>query len=185
MSPTPVSPAEWKRAAAMMSMLALIVPAMAMARTTSTSSKRKSQIRRHRYDLGLDPQQERYRSRKTRPANLGQILARRDPQLGRHRLDEHGHEVGGEDNPQQQIPKLRPTRDVRREVPRVHVSNRSDKRGPQKGQDLANPPPVTLERLVRSPRCRTLPRKHSLYSSYYIVSPSTHENLYHLEFSFT
>src|ERR687897_157776 len=57
------------------------------------------QVRRHRYDLGLDPEQERYRARKTCPANLGQILARRDPQLRRHRLDEHGHEVGDEDHP--------------------------------------------------------------------------------------
>jgi hypothetical protein len=118
MSPTSVSPAEWKRAAAMMSMLALMVP-----------------------------------------------------------------EVGGEDNPQQQIPKLRPARDVRRKVPRVHVRNRSDKRRPEKGQELANPSPTTLQRLVRSPRSRTLPRQHSLDSSYHLVSPSTHENLYHLEFS--
>ena len=41
MSPTPVRPSALKSAAAMMSMLALIAPAMAMAITTSTSSKRK------------------------------------------------------------------------------------------------------------------------------------------------
>ena len=41
MSPTPVRPSALKSAAAMMSMLALMAPAMAMAITTSTSSKRK------------------------------------------------------------------------------------------------------------------------------------------------
>src|SRR5829696_9101027 len=58
---------------------------------------------------------------------------------------------------------------------RVHVRNRSDKRRPEKGQELANPPPVTLQRFVRSPRSRTLPRQHSLNTSDHLVSSSTHE----------
>src|SRR5215213_6675568 len=88
------------------------------------------QVRRHRDDLGLYPQQERNGPRETRPADLGQILSRRDPKLRRHRLDEHGHEVRSQDHPQQQVPELRPTRDVRREVPRVHVRDRGDERRP-------------------------------------------------------
>src|SRR5215218_8959461 len=119
------------------------------------------QVRSHRYDLGLDPEQERHGLGETCPANLGQVLARGDPQFRRHRLDEHGHEVGGQDHPQQQIPELRPTRDVRREVPRVDVRNRSDERGPEKRQKPANPPSVSLQRLVRGPRRRGLSRKYS------------------------
>ncbi len=56
--------------------------------------------------------------------------------------------------------------------------------GPRKGRSLRIPLLLTLQRLVRSPRRRTLPRQHSLDTSYHLISPSTHENLYRLEFSF-
>jgi hypothetical protein len=53
MSPTSVSPPSWKRAAAMRSMLALMVLAMVMAITTSISSKRKTDSKR-RLDVLLE-----------------------------------------------------------------------------------------------------------------------------------
>ncbi len=70
------------------------------------------QVGSHRYDLRLHPQPQGDESREALAADLGEVLAGGDPQLGRHRLDEHRHQVGAEDHPQQEIAKLRPDRDV-------------------------------------------------------------------------
>src|SRR5215210_5086243 len=51
-----------------------------------------------------------------RSAHLGEVLARGDPKLGRHRLDEHRHEVRRQDYPQEHIPVARPSRDIGGEV---------------------------------------------------------------------
>ena len=65
------------------------------------------QVGRHRDQLGLDPQPERDAAREVLAAQLGQVPAGRDADLGRQVLDQHRHQVRGEDHPQQQVAELR------------------------------------------------------------------------------
>ena len=67
------------------------------------------------------------RSRQT----SGRFLPRRDPELRAHGLDEHRHEIGGEDDPEQEVAELRAGGHVRREVPRVDVGDGGDERRPE------------------------------------------------------
>src|SRR5215211_1793892 len=103
------------------------------------------QVGGHRYDLGLDPEQQRNRPRETRPAHLGEVLARGYPKLGRHRLDEHRHEVRRQDHPKEHIPVARPSRDIGGEVAWVNVGNRSDEGRPQEGPQPRQPLAMAFE----------------------------------------
>ena len=46
--------------------------------------------------------------RKVRAAQLGQVVAGGDAQLGGQRLDQHGHQVAGDHDPQQGVAELGP-----------------------------------------------------------------------------
>ena len=46
------------------------------------------------------------RSREVRATLLGQVLTGGDAELGRERLDQHRHQVAGDDDPQQHVAEL-------------------------------------------------------------------------------
>ena len=66
-----------------------------------------------------------------------------DAQLGRQRLQQHRHQIAGDDDPQQGVAKLRAALDVGGEIARVDVGNAGDECRPHKGQDLFEAPPPT------------------------------------------
>ena len=86
------------------------------------------EVGRHRDQLGLDPEPERDRPREVLAAELGQVLAGRDADLRRQVLDQHRHQVRGEQHPQQQVAELRAAGDVRGEVAGVDVGDARDER---------------------------------------------------------
>ena len=68
-------------------------------------------------------------------ADLGQVAAGRDPELRRQGLDQHRHQVRGDDHPDEAVAEARAAGDVRREVARVDVGDAGDERRPEEGQD--------------------------------------------------
>jgi hypothetical protein len=67
-------------------------------------------------------------------AVLGQVQAGGNAQLGRQRLDEHGHQVAGYNKPQQRVAELGAALDVGGKVTGVDVGHAGDKGRPQEGQ---------------------------------------------------
>ena len=105
-------------------------------------------VRRHRDALRLDPEQDVRAAREPVAADLWEVLAGRDAELRAHRLDEHRHEVRGEDDPEQEVAELRPGSHVRREVPRVDVGDGCDEGGAEEGPEAAHPAAPARERLL-------------------------------------
>ena len=68
-------------------------------------------------------------------ADLGEVPAGRDPELRGERLDEHRHQVRGDDHPDERVAVPRAARDVRREVARVDVGDGRDERRAEEGQE--------------------------------------------------
>jgi hypothetical protein len=99
------------------------------------------QVGGHGDQLGLDPQPPRHRPREALAAELGEVAARRGADLRRQRLDQHRHEVRGEDHPQQQEAELGTAGDVRGEVARVDVGDGGDEGGAEQGQHAAHASP--------------------------------------------
>jgi hypothetical protein len=96
------------------------------------------QIGRHRDQLGLHPQPVRHPSREVLAAQLRQVVAGRDADLRRQVLDQHRHQVGPEQDPQQHVPVLAAARDVGGEVARVDVGDAGDERRAQQRQPPAD-----------------------------------------------
>ena len=67
----------------------------------------------------------------------GRLRPGGDADLRRQVLDQHRHQVGGEQDPQQQVAVLGAAGDVRREVARVDVGDAGDERGAEHGQRAA------------------------------------------------
>ena len=97
------------------------------------------------------------------PADLGQVEAGRDAELGAHRLDEHRHEVGGEDDPQEHVAVLRAARDVGGEVARVDIGDGGDKRRAEEGQQRPQAARLAAERLLRGAKDALLTRERNGY----------------------
>ena len=97
------------------------------------------QVGRHGDRLGLEPEAERDAAREFLAADLGQVASGGDPELRREHLDQHRHQVRGDDHPEQRVAELRATGDVGREVARVDVGDAGDERGPEEGQDPEHP----------------------------------------------
>ncbi len=76
-------------------------------------------------------------------------MARHHPQPRRQRLEQDGHHVGHQQDPDQRIAEPRPARQVRRPVPRVHVADTHQVGRPQERQELAQTPTPTLRRRHR------------------------------------
>jgi hypothetical protein len=97
------------------------------------------EVGRHRDQLGLHPQPEADRPREALATQLGQVATGRDAHLGRQVLDEHRHQVGREQDPQQQVAVLGAARDVRREVARGDVGDVGDEGRAQQGERATEP----------------------------------------------
>ena len=97
------------------------------------------EVGRHGDQLGLDPEADRDRPREVLAAQLGQVLAGRDADLRREVLDQHRHEVRGEQHPQQQVAELGAAGDVRGEVAGVDVRDARDERRAEHGDRAAQP----------------------------------------------
>ena len=90
----------------------------------------------------------RHPAREVLAAELGQVAAGDHADLGRQVLDQHRHQVGREDHPQQQVAVLGAAGDVRGEVARVHVGHRGHERRAEQRQAVAHAAagPQALER---------------------------------------
>ena len=104
------------------------------------------------------------RPREAVAADLGQVLAGRDPELRGQRLDDHRHQVRGEHDPEERVAELRPRRDVRREVARVDVGDRRDERRPEERRQRRHPAPPPGERALGRLEYAGLSRKRVLDS---------------------
>ena len=88
-------------------------------------------VGRHRHDLGLHPHAPCERAGEAFAHDLGIVAVGDDPQLCREVLDQHRHHVRHQHDPKQQVAELRATFDVRGEVTRIDVGDRSDERRAQ------------------------------------------------------
>ena len=79
-------------------------------------------------------------------AELGQVLAGRDPELRRLGLDDHPDQVRGEDDPEQQVAELGAGGDVRREVAGIDVGDRGDEGRAEERPEPREPAPLPVER---------------------------------------
>ena len=75
------------------------------------------------------------RREKRLAAELGEVLAGRDPQLRRLGLHDHRDQVGREDHPEQQVAELGAAGDVGGEVAGVDVGDRGDEGGAEEGPE--------------------------------------------------
>ena len=98
------------------------------------------QVGRHRDELGLDPQAPGDRPREVLAAQLGQVAPGGDADLRRQVLDQHRHQVGGEQHPEQQVAELRAAGDVRGEVAGVDVGDAGDERRAEDREGPADAP---------------------------------------------
>ena len=108
-------------------------------------------VRRHRDQLGLDPEPERDPAREPLATDLGQVHPGRDPELRAHRLDQHRHQVGDEHDPEEQVAELGAAGHVGGEVARVDVGHRGDEGRSEEGRVPADAAPLTAERALRGP----------------------------------
>ena len=106
------------------------------------------EVRRDRDDLRLDPEKDVDRARKALAAQLGEVAPRGEPRLRRQVLHEHRHEVGHDDDPDEQVAELRAGREVRREVAGVDVRDGGHERRAEQREAAAD----------RAPRARPLQR---------------------------
>jgi hypothetical protein len=93
------------------------------------------EIGRDRDHLGLDPERDRDPGRELVAADLGEVSPRRDAELRRERLDQHRHQVRGDDHPHERVAVPRAAGDVRREVAWVDVGDRRDEGGPEEREE--------------------------------------------------
>src|SRR5918911_1030697 len=93
------------------------------------------EIGRHRVHLRLEPEGDRRPPREALPADLRQVAPGGDPELRGERLDEHRHQVRGDDHPEQRVAVLRAAGDVGGEVARVDVGDAGDEGWPEEGPD--------------------------------------------------
>ena len=98
------------------------------------------QIRRHRHDLHDSPHYPHHRGRKLITAVLGEVVSAGDAQLRRQRLQQHRHQIAGDDDPQQSVAKLRATLDVGGEIARIDVGNAGNERRSHERQYLLQAP---------------------------------------------
>ncbi len=73
-------------------------------------------------------------------AVLGKVVSAGDAQLRRQRLQQHRHQVAGNDDPQQGVAKLRATLDVGGEIARVDIGDAGNERRSHERQYLFQAP---------------------------------------------
>ena len=119
-------------------------------------------VARHRDHLGLDPEPDRGPPREALAAELGEVLAGRDPELRRLGLDQHRDQVGRQHHPEQQVAELGAAGDVGREVAGVDVGDGGDEGRAEKGPDPAQPLGLAGERPAGGRGDGRLTRQHVL-----------------------
>ena len=82
-------------------------------------------------------------------ADLGEVVAGGDAELRAHRLDQHRHQVRGQDDPEQQVAVLGARGDVGGEVARVDVGDRGDERRAEERPQPAQAPAPLGQRALR------------------------------------
>jgi len=92
------------------------------------------EVGRHRRDLADDPHRDDDGFGETVAAELGEVLAGDDAELGGERLEQHRHEIGQHDDPEQAIAVARAGLDIGREIARIDIGDRGHHGGTQKGQ---------------------------------------------------
>ena len=105
------------------------------------------------------------RREKESAADLGEVLAGRDPELRRLGLDDHRDQVGREDDPEQQVAELGAAGDVGGEVARVDVGDGGDEGRAEEGPDARQAPWLSVERAPRRARDGGLARQDVLDST--------------------
>ncbi len=112
-------------------------------------------VRRHRHELGLDPEAVPGSGHRL-AAGLGEVQAAGDAELRRERLDEHRHQVGADDDPDEQVAELRARGAARGEVARIDVGDGRDERRPEERPERPQAGTFARERRLRGPKCRSL-----------------------------
>src|SRR5215212_834544 len=117
----------------------------------------------HGDDFGQQPERPGQGAGELLPDHLRQAQPGGDTELRGERLHQHRHQVGGEDDPEQQIAILGTGLDVGGEVAGIHVGDRGDERRTEKRQQtpqsatargaFQNGRGVLLGRLARIARC--------------------------------
>ncbi len=93
---------------------------------TERGTEKLGDVRGHRDELGLDPHAPGEGARIVLAEVLRKVTVGDDSELRRQILDQHRHQVGGDDHPHEQVAELGAGPDVRGEVPRVDVCDRGD-----------------------------------------------------------
>src|SRR5712692_10068367 len=111
---------------------------------TKCRAQELSQVRCDRSDLRKYPHAQDDWSREMLAAQLGEIVASGNTELGREHLNEHGHQVACHNDPEQHITKACARLNIRREVARVDIGDTGDKRWAEERQEAANEPFLAL-----------------------------------------
>jgi hypothetical protein len=119
-------------------------------------------VGRHRHQLGLQPEADRGAAREALAAELGQVPAGGDAELGRLRLHQHRDQVGGEHDPEQQVAELGAAGDVGGEVAGVDVGDGGDEGRAEERPEPADAVVVAVERAARRLGDPGLTRKDAL-----------------------
>ena len=90
-------------------------------------------------DFAENPQHERGAARVRLAAGLRQVASHGDAELGRKRLEQHGHEAAEQDHTQERVAELRAATQIRGPVPRVHVADSDQITGTGKCERLSQP----------------------------------------------
>ena len=98
----------------------------------------------HRHQLGNDPLATGEPSWTPFADELREVLAGGNPQLGGKGLDQHRHQVGGDDDPDQHVPEIGASLDVGREVSRIDVSHGRNEGGAEVGHHLPQEVPIVM-----------------------------------------
>ena len=93
------------------------------------------QVGRHGDQLGLAPEEPDDGFGEPLADRLREVLSGRDPKLGGERLNQHRHQVGGDDDPDQEITVLGAALDVGREVAGVDIGDAGNECRPEERQD--------------------------------------------------
>jgi len=99
------------------------------------------QVRGHRHDFGLQPQQSVHPPAEPVPAQLRQALAGGQANLGGEVLDTDGHQVGRHDDPHQLIALLGTAGEVGGEITRIDVGHRGHESRAEYTRCTADPSP--------------------------------------------
>ncbi len=104
----------------------------------------------HRGELALEPEADARTPAELSAAHLGQVQARGDAEFGAKGLDQHRHEVGGDDHPEERVAELGAAADVGREVARVDVGDGGHEGRAEERQQALDPAAAgVLERAQR------------------------------------